>query len=202
MTKSKKIFVGSMTDLFGEWVPDWMIFALLDAMAAAHRQTFQILTKRPERASETISAWLRHVGREQLPPNVWLGVSAENQATYNERVRWLSRCLAQVRFLSLEPLLDFIELAGPGKPIPPIDWVIVGGESGPNARPLDLDWISGILAQCKCYEIPVFIKQLGTHWAKTVGANHSKGGDPDDWSAFLRVMMSFRVRMFPGEEWV
>jgi len=133
MTKVKKIFVGSMTDIFGEWVPDWMLFALFDAMARGLGQTFQLLTKRPERAGEVIGSWLRHVGRGQLPANIWLGVSAEDQDTYNEHIKWLNRCLAQVRFLSLEPLLGPINL---GDDIKDVDWVIIGGESVPMPDPL------------------------------------------------------------------
>ena len=187
MTKPKKIFVGSMTDIFGEWVPDWMLFALFLAMAQSPFQTFQVLTKRPERAAEVIGSWLRHVGRGQLPANIWLGISAENQATYDERIKWLNRCLAQVRFLSLEPLLGPINLGD----IKDVDWVIVGGESGPRARPLDLEWIWDILYQCRRAGVSAFIKQLGSHWAKRRGAQHSKGGDPDEWPKALRV------RMFP-----
>ena len=192
MRKPKRIFVGSMTDLFGEWVPDWMLFALFLAMAQSPFQTFQVLTKRPERAAEVISSWLRHFGRGQLPANIWLGVSAEDQTTYDERSKWLSRCLAQIRFLSLEPLLGPINLGD----IKDVDWVIVGGESGPRARPLNLVWIYNIFSQCNVIplyraKIPVFVKQLGSYWAKEVGAQHSKGGDPDEWPKALRV------RMFP-----
>lgn len=189
MTKSKRIFVGSMTDVFGEWVPDWMLFALFLAMAQSPFQTFQVLTKRPERAAEAIVHFLDMTGLEALAVNIWLGISAENQGTYDERAKWLNRCLAQVRFLSLEPLLGAIDLGN----IKEVDWVIIGGESGPNARPLNLAWIYDILVQCNQAKIPVFIKQLGSHWAKRVGATHSKGGDPDEWPKALRV------RMFPGE---
>jgi protein gp37 len=193
MRKEHKIFVGSMTDLFGEWIPDWMLFTLLDAMAKAPRQTFQILTKRPERAGEVIANWLYHVGRGQLPKNIWLGTSAENQATYDERSKWLARCLAQVRFLSLEPLLGPIDIAN--RDLSSVDWVIIGGESGPHARPMDLAWVEDILDQCRSANIPAFVKQLGSRWAKKVGAEHGKGGDPDEWPEHLRV------RMFPGEAW-
>lgn len=192
MTKSKRIFVGSMTDIFGEWVPDWMLFALFQAMDQSPFQTFQFLTKRPARAAEVIGSWLRHVGLGQLPANIWLGTSAEDQATYDDRIKWLSRCLAQIRFLSLEPLLGPINLGGD---IKEVDWVIVGGESGPRARPLDLEWIYDILVQCNRAEISTFVKQLGSHRAKQGDVTHSKGGDPDEWPKALRV------RMFPGQTW-
>ena len=212
MRKSKKIFVGSMTDIFGEWVPDWMLFSLLDAMSQAALQTFQLLTKRPERAYNVVEDWLYNVGLDQLPPNIWLGISAEDQRCLDERLIWLIRTPARVRFLSLEPLLgpitlfdadgqaaqDLAETPPYGVhrfPVDYIDWVIVGGESGPNARALELEWIEDILMQCKAASIPAYPKQLGSHWAKATGASHSKGGDPDEWPAALRV------RMFPGEAW-
>lgn len=182
MREPKKIFVGSMTDIFGDWVPDWMLFALFDTARDTPRQTFQLLTKRLERAVEVIGSWLRHVGLGQLPANIWLGTSAEDQATYDERIVWLLRALAKTKFLSLEPLLGPINLGD----IKEVDWVIIGGESGPNARPLDLAWIYDILVQCNQAKIPVFVKQLGRDWAKRVGATHSKGGDPDEWPVDLR----------------
>jgi protein gp37 len=195
MRKSKKIFVGSMTDIFGEWVPDWMIFGMFDAMVAAPHQTFQLLTKRPGRASGVVRDWLYYNGRGQLPKNIWLGISAENQATYDERILWLGRCLAQVRFISLEPLLGRIIFNS--RYMWAYEWVIIGGESGPNARPLKIEWVESILRQCSAANIPAFVKQLGSHWARRdpFGAGNSKGGDPVVWPEHLRV------RMFPGEAW-
>jgi protein gp37 len=188
MRSPKKIFVGSMTDIFGQWVPDWMGFALFDAMLAARSQTFQILTKRPERAVTVIADWLRMAGRHQLPENIWLGISSETQATLDERLPSIIRARAQVIFLSIEPILGPITLFAPDM----IDWVIIGGESGPGARPLDLEWVHGILRQCQDANIPAFVKQLGSRWD---GTAHGKGGDPDEWSENLRV------RMFPGDTW-
>jgi protein gp37 len=155
MRKPHKIFVGSMTDVFGEWIPDWIIFSLFDAMAAAPRQTFQLLTKRPERMAATIQKWQ---GRTPffstwMPQNIWLGISAEDQQRFDERMPWLAKTPASLRFLSLEPLLGPITLPDPdsvinmaiqegdnpiftAEPIDYIDWVIIGGESGPNARSL------------------------------------------------------------------
>jgi protein gp37 len=199
-----------MTDLFGEWIPDWMLMTLLDAMAQAPKQTFQILTKRPERASEVISAWLRHAGFGQLPPNIWIGTSAENQTILDQRLPWLIRTLAQVRFLSLEPLLGPITLPdADSSPLNAaecfpymtfelgtcVDWVIIGGESGPKARPLSFDWVDDMLYQCQSAGIPAFVKQLGTCWARQTKSSDRKGGDPDEWPPEMRV------RMFPGEAW-
>lgn len=96
-----------------------------------------------------------------------------------------------MRFLSLEPLLGPIDLGCPDG----IDWVIVGGESGPRARPLELQWIEDILEQCRAANIPAFVKQVGSHRAKADGLAHSKGGDPDE------LPLSLGFRMFPGETW-
>lgn len=210
MRKERKIFVGSMTDVFGEWVPDWMNFQMLDAMANSVA-TFQLLTKRPERMSKIIDNWLRINSFGVVPSHIWLGTSAEDQKRLDERLIWLIRTQSQVRFLSLEPLLGPIQLpdcdSNTGlmmqedslaqilEPIDYIDWVIIGGESGPNARPLEIEWIEDILRQCSAANIPAFVKQLGSHWAKRSGAAHKKGGDPDEWPEYLRV------RMFPGENW-
>jgi protein gp37 len=188
MRKARKIFVGSMTGIAGPWVPDWMVYALFAGMANAPRQTFQLLTKRPERMAELVGGWLRQVGLGQLPKNIWLGTSAEDQKRLDERLTWLMRSLAQVTFLSLEPLLGPIRM--PTRDMP--DWIIIGGESGHNARPLHLSWIEDILEQCRAAGIPAFVKQMGSHWG---GAAHSKGGEPEEWP------MGLRVRMFPGEVW-
>lgn len=212
MKKPKKIFVGSMTDIFGEWVPQWMIFALFDAMLQAPKQIFQLLTKRPESMAETTQSWLntRPLLHDKMLDNIWLGTSIENQDVAQDRYRWLVHTPAAVRFLSLEPLLGPIDLGHPDG----IDWIIVGGESGPNARPLDGDWILDILDQCRAANIPAFVKQLGSHWGKEAqacadsvrGRNlvltsankvkiDRKGGDPAEWPEHLRV------RMFPGDVW-
>lgn len=157
--------------------------------------TFQLLTKRPERMSEVVSDWLRMNGKGQLPTNVWVGTSAEDQKYCNERSIWLARTLGQVHFLSLEPLLGPIDLMQ-SRDFDMVDWIIIGGESGPAARPLELQWIEDILKQCKAANIPAFVKQLGSHWAKCSGANDRKGGDPNEWPSSLG-----RVRMFPEDTW-
>lgn len=186
--KPKKRFICSMTDMFGEWVSDLALFKIFDAMAAAPRQTFQILTKRPERAA----TWLKYqLAGQQLPSNIWLGASAEDQQRLDERLQYLIETPVQTRFLSLEPLLGPITLPVPND----IGWVIIGGESGSNARPMDLGWVGSILDQCRAANIPVFIKQLGTAWAKEVGAKHPKGGNSDEWPH------NFCTRMWPGDSW-
>lgn len=192
MRKANKIFVGSMTDIFGEWVKRADILRLIGAMSVSPKQTFQILTKRPIIAFDTIVEWCSIMACDKLPKNIWLGVSTEDQENFDKRLHWLARAQAQIKFLSLEPLLGPIDLSDC---LSCIDWIIIGGESGPNARPLKIEWVEDILRQCSAADIPAFVKQLGSHWAKEVGAKHSKGGAPDEWPEDVRV------RMFPGEVW-
>lgn len=187
MRKAKKIFLCSMTDMFGEWVPDEMIFQMLDAMAAAPAQTFQILTKRPERVGGLVAEWLAWNGKDILPSNIWLGISAEDQRRLDERLQYLVETQAQTRFLSLEPLLGSIKLHS----LQDVDWIIIGAESGADARPMDLEWVQDILDQCQAANVPAFIKQLG----KKFGYDHPKGGNWNEWHP------DFWVRMWPENSW-
>jgi len=147
--KHRMIFVNSMSDLFHERVPLAFIQRVFQTMEKAYWHTFQILTKRSERLAE--------VGPDlNWPPNVWMGVSIET-ANYLWRADHLRKVSAAVRFLSLEPLLgpmDTIDLSG-------IHWIIVGGESGPGARPIDAAWIRDIHKQCHREGVPFFFKQWG-----------------------------------------
>ena len=143
------IFVNSMSDLFHVSVPDVYIREVFRVMGEASWHQFQVLTKRAER--------LERVSRRlEIPPNVWIGVSVESPAYY-ARIRHLSRVAAPIRFLSCEPLLAPL----PELPLAGIHWVIVGGESGPGARPMEADWVREIQAQCTQYEVPFFFKQWG-----------------------------------------
>ncbi len=155
--KPRTIFVNSMSDLFHEDVPASFIRRVFDVMRIAPWHRFQVLTKRSERLLD-LSAEL------PWPPNVWMGVSAENEA-YSFRIDHLRRTGAKVKFLSLEPLL------GPLSPLDlgGIDWVIVGGESGPGARPMHESWVTGILRQCRKSGIPFFFKQWGGIRKKEAG---------------------------------
>ncbi len=144
----RTIFVNSMSDLFHEKVPLDFIRATFDTMNAAHWHTFQILTKRAERLSELAP-------RLSWPKNVWMGVSVEQQ-DYEWRVGHLRQVPAAVRFLSCEPLLGPLQLELNG-----IDWVIVGGESGPGARAMKPAWAADIRDQCSAAGVPFFLKQLG-----------------------------------------
>ena len=152
------IFVNSMSDLFHDDVPLSYIQRVFDVMTRAARHTFQVLTKRSLRLA-TIA------GSLPWPKNVWMGVSIES-SRYTPRARDLARVPAAVRFLSVEPLLGPI----PSLPLAGIHWVIVGGESGRNARPMDLAWVRQIRDQCEVLDVPFFLKQLG-------GKTDKRGGD-------------------------
>jgi len=143
------IFVNSMSDLFHERVPLEFIERVFSTMQACPQHTFQVLTKR--------SARLRQLsGHLSWPPNVWMGVSVEN-ARVMHRIHDLLCVPAAVRFLSCEPLLGPLE----DLPLDGIHWVIVGGESGPGARPMKAEWVESILRQCRKANVPFFFKQWG-----------------------------------------
>lgn len=155
--KPHTIFVNSMSDLFHASVPDEFILSVFDTMNRASWHTFQVLTKRAERL-ERLSR------RLELGRNIWIGVSVES-SEYYWRIKHLQRVQAPVRFLSCEPLLaalDFLPLDG-------IDWVIVGGESGPGARPMKSGWVRSIRAQCRRKRVPFFFKQWGGVQKKRAG---------------------------------
>lgn len=154
--KPRAIFVNSMSDLFHKDVPASYIHHVFDVMKKAYWHQFQVLTKRSDRLLELSAelAW---------PPNVWMGVSVEN-ADYAFRIDHLRQTGACVKFLSLEPLLSAL----PNLNLRGIDWVIVGGESGPGARMMKPEWVRGIRDQCIKARVPFFFKQWGgIHKSKT-----------------------------------
>jgi protein gp37 len=226
--KPRRVFVNSMSDLFQDGVPDEYIDRVFAVMALAPQHTFQVLTKRAERmraylASDNRAGFI--AGAQTHPPiglaefeirfpvwplpNVWLGVSVENQHFANERIPLLLQTPAAVRFISAEPLLGPLELAwegyGPyeyGYLREGLDWVIVGGESGHGARPFAHDWCRAIIAQCKATGVACFVKQLGSHHypiyitdkdgvflggTTDLSGRRRKGGDLTEWPADLRV---------------
>jgi protein gp37 len=278
--KPRKVFVCSMTDLFGEWVTDEQIDRVFAVMALSRQHTFQVLTKRPERMRAYLSTWdAKRVSwiirerawdlvckrpSEQIQatrarlkatldgtpesyvwplPNVWLGTSVEDQPSADARIPELLACPAAVRGLSCEPLLGPVELGlrtedsglsaraltaeeaaklrtefearytGPANAgdmlelstqdsglSTRIEWVIVGGESGPGARPMDVSWARALVAQCREAGVAVFVKQLGARpfevGHRTSGSTSAqlparllnrKGGDMTEWPADLRV---------------
>lgn len=196
--KPRRIFVNSMSDLFHESLPDEAIDQVFAVMALAPQHTFQVLTKRAERMRRYFADPLRAalIGHQTadlngagwpsltpLPlPNVWLGVSVEDQQRADDRIPALLETPAAVRFLSCEPLLSSVDLAGHlvghevhgidlsrevGSKVgacigwtPPVDWVICGAESGPRARPFDEAWARQLRNQCQAAGVPFFLKQF------------------------------------------
>ena len=216
----KRIFVNSMSDLFHERVPFKFIDDVFTTMYLAKHHTFQILTKRPERMLEYIQGRtfqaMSAAGKPALVlPNVWLGVSVEDQESADERIPLLIQTPAAVRFLSAEPLLGKLDINGylkcklPGvdmKKLYPaneagIGWVICGGESGAAARPFDIRWGHFLRDQCQAAGVPFFMKQFGSkpfESPKHAGATgcelvleNRNGVDMKEWPADLRV------RQFP-----
>ncbi len=147
--KPRVIFVNSMSDLFHKDVPLDYIKQCFAVMKLGTQHTFQVLTKRPERVAELCDElpW---------PSNVWMGTSVEN-TDYLSRIHSLQQVPATVRFLSVEPLLGPI----PRLPLKGLHWVIVGGESGPGARPMKAEWVRELRDQCVSKQIPFFFKQWG-----------------------------------------
>jgi len=234
--KPGRWFVADMGDLFYEGVADEDIARVFVIMALAKQHTFQILTKRPER----MRAWMTNANGERICqlkprsghgdwiavdtlsgfqwplPNVWLGVSVEDQATADERIPILLETPAAVRFVSYEPALGPLTLhpgilGSPGHLAetfgnPLIHWLICGGESGPGARPFDLNWARSIVGQCNEADVACFVKQLG---ARPFDGDEGQrcDGEPHEW-AWLKLKDrkggdieefpdDLRVRQFP-----
>lgn len=221
--KPRRVFVNSLSDLFHEEIPDEFIVECFVSMALAREHTFQVLTKRPEAAARAMGivkqrifsaidrravgernllrrAYAGSFHRTDWPlPNVWVGVSIEN-ARYTWRADVLREIPAAVRFISAEPLLGSLFPTTPKFMSPPldltgIDWLIVGGESGPGARSMSLEWARELVRACREHDVAPFVKQLG---AKPVGGmdvgtqfylplKDKKGGDWDEWPEDLRV---------------
>jgi protein gp37 len=151
---SRRIFVNSMSDLFHEGIGDDFIARVAGVMCLADWHTYQVLTKRPERLWRLLTGKLRKAARAK---HIWWGVSVEDRRHGLPRIDWLRKCDVAVSFLSIEPLLEDlgqVDLSG-------IDWVIVGGESGPGARPMREDWVHSLRVQCSVAGVPFFFKQWG-----------------------------------------
>lgn len=246
----KRCFCGDMTDVFGPWVPDALLDRLFAVFALRHDVTWQVLTKRVDRLrayfeplpfraemigieAERISGSDRHTEqcgpRWTLPhPNVWLGVSVEDQQRADERIPALLQTPAAMRFISAEPLLGPIDLhlewLSPFQETdarlsrtPRLDWVIVGGESGSTARPCDLRWIERIVSDCEDAEVAIFVKQVGSvplDWSKAETTGRFRT-NPETGRRELEVKQArlrdrkggdmaewpfaLRVRQFPGQ---
>ena len=209
-TKPRRIFVNSMSDVFHESVyMDWFGM-MMGVMRKCPQHTFQILTKRPKRMLAFVSDYY---AMHEIQPlsNLWLGVSVENQSAADERIPLLCQTPAAVRFISAEPLLGLLDLEWPktiypdgppmccsglpnecgcmGMPTDPpllygLDQIIVGGESGPNARPMDPVWARSLRDQCKRWRVSFFMKQMGSVYGE------HKGKD---------LPADLNIREFPGE---
>lgn len=204
--KPRRVFVNSMSDLFHESVPLGFILCVYNIMMECPQHTFQVLTKRPKRALEFYRYWEDlpiHMHGQYPPKNIQLGVSAENQETADERIPILLKIDSAVRFLSCEPLLGPIHLddgesswltcngsepseeacgsyACMGHHFHGIDWVIAGGESGTNARPMHSAWARSLRDQCQAAGVPFFFKQWGEWLPDSQVIEH----DPRHWPRF------------------
>lgn len=164
--KPRKIFVNSMSDLFHENVPFDFIDEVFEVMSEAEQHIFQVLTKRPERFAE----WFRQTllfGGGDFYPHIWIGVSAENQHWAEVRIPTLAATWMGPRFVSVEPMLEPVDLMPyltrkdqPEYFWPDLNWVIVGGESGPGFRPMNLDWARTLRDQCVANDVPFWFKQI------------------------------------------
>ncbi len=156
------IFVNSMSDLFHDEVPESYISRVATTMQLAQWHTYQVLTKRSKRLLDMLRGPLRHVADQA---HIWWGVSVEDRKYGLPRIEDLQSAPAAVRFLSVEPLLEDV-----GKlPLDGISWVIVGGESGPGARPMNEDWVLSIREQCRAADVAFFFKQWGGVRKKAAG---------------------------------
>jgi protein gp37 len=158
-----------MSDLFHNGVSFTLLNEIFETMRATPRHRYMILTKRPERMLKFVRHYNETVGRShRMPfPNVWLGVSVENQSTANERLPKLLKTPAEIHFVSIEPMLgsvaiDFYFLALNNKEGRSLDWIICGCESGPGARPFNEQWARSLRDQCIRQHIPFFFKQNRT----------------------------------------
>ena len=180
--KPRRVFVSSMSDLWHESLSLDRIVRVYEVMKTADRHTFQVLTKRPGRRRK----WLGAFAGGSQAPNVWEGTSVESP-DYKGRIDDLRYTPAAVKFLSCEPLLGplgAVDLSG-------IDWVIIGGESGPGARPMHPEWVDDIVTQCRAQGVAVFVKQAGAVLGRVLGCKDNKGGDMSAWPP------DWRIREFP-----
>ena len=177
--KSTKYFVNSMSDLFHEDMPDDFLDEIFKVIDRTPQHIYQVLSKRENKMEE-------YFATREVPSNVWLGVSVEDKKSGLPRIDKLRNIKAAIKFLSIEPLLEDlgkVNLSG-------IDWVIVGGESGPKARPMKEEWAINIKEQCDRMETPFFFKQWGTWGADMVKRNKKSNGrilQGKVWEAYPEV---------------
>ncbi len=182
----KTVFVNSMSDLFHEAIPDDYVAAVARVIELAPWHTFQVLTKRAERMRELLSGVLQSAARLQ---HIWWGVSVENKKHGIPRIEQLQNSPAAMRFLSIEPLLEDL---GPLN-LTGIHWVIVGGESGAGARPMNKEWVISIRDQCQSSGVPFFFKQWG-------GVRKSKTGRELDGKTYDEFPPRSNVPLLPKSQ--
>jgi len=238
--KPRKVFVNSMSDLFHPDVPFEFVDGVFGVMAVADRHVFQVLTKRPERMREymqgrdwghaanwAVNRFVRqldgplHLRGEVVPPlpNVWLGVSVEDQETADERIPHLLQTPAAVRWLSMEPLLGAVDLCFAATiedglerhpfpcfprdvgPTNELHWVVAGGESGPGARPMHPEWVRSIRDQCQAARVPFFFKQWGAWWPAGKRIVENKDMILFGRDAMYRVGKKHAGRELDGRTW-
>jgi protein gp37 len=179
--KPRMVFVDSMSDLFHDDVPGTFLDAVFDVMEGCERHTFQVLTKRPCRLMDYVNR--RWPPRSKTPTNIWLGTSVEDGIRFRQRVPYLQGALSTVRWLSIEPLLGPLGITADD--LDGIDWVVVGGESGPRHRPMHAEWVREIRDACIAAGVPFFFKQWG-------GARQPPKGEPV-------LLDGVTWQMYPGD---
>lgn len=198
----RRVFVQSMSDFFEDHpqLPEWRAEAI-EILGGLRHLDVQLLTKRPSKVLRMVpGSWLR-----EWPSHVWIGTSVENQAYANDRIPELLNIPAAVRFLSCEPLLSrvdlHLQLAGNNSRAGRVQWVIVGGESGPKARPMHPDWARSIRDQCQEAGVPFFFKQAG-EWTTTCPPLGTERNQTfNHGRVFYRVGRKQAGRLLDGREW-
>ena len=185
-TAPSMVFVNSMSDLFHMDVPDEFIIRVVRVMMAASWHTYQVLTKRSERLEHMLNGPLKFATSTR---HVWWGVSVEDVKYGKPRIEHLRNTPAEVKFLSIEPLLEDLGLID----LSDIDWVIVGGESGPGARPMKESWVRNLLHHCRSANVPFFFKQWGGVQKKKAGRKLA-GKTYDEFPFTAEVPVPDRVR--------
>ena len=215
--KPRRVFVNSMSDLFHKDVPFEFVDQVFATMAWMQEHTFMVLTKRADRMEEFFNE-AGNPSRRHILPNVWLGVTVENQKAADERIPLLLQTPAAVRFVSVEPMLRPVDITSylnslyiignvPENTIyePPLDWVICGGETGPGARPMHPDWVRSLRDQCQAAGVPFFFKSWGDWWPAEKGRLYDIEKTRSimwiDGQDMLKIGKKAAGRLLDGVEW-
>lgn len=219
--KPRRVFVNSMSDLFHKDVPFEFVDQVFATMAWMQEHTFMVLTKRADRMEEFFNE-AGNPSRRHILPNVWLGVSVENQQAADDRIPLLLQTPVAVRFVSVEPMLSAVNVKPylygwhsdprPVEKDPGIDWMICGGETGPNARPMRPDWARSLRDQCQGANVPFFFKSWGEFISRDQWINSGRGlscipekayfnDKPMGEQHIYRVGKKLAGRLLDGVEW-